>query len=125
MSALTEVDRQYFLRLRITEEVLRRAGLDRVGEGVRFPYRPLPNGDPNPPTWTYRTRRDGDVKPKYLSEPNRHYLYYAPVDPEWVKDKNAPCIFPESEKSALMLLSFAEQHRLPMLPIATGGCYGF
>jgi hypothetical protein len=125
MAQLTEVDRQYYLRLKISEDVLRRAGLDRVAEGVRFPYRPLPNGDPNPPTWTYRIRQDGDKEPKYVAEKDRHHLYHTPVSAEWAKDKNAPVIATESEKSALMLLSFAEQHRLPMIPIATGGCHGF
>ncbi len=125
MAPLTEVDRQDFLRLRISEDVLTRAGLDRVAEGVRFPYRPLPDGTPDPPTWTYRIRQDGNVKPKYVSEPGRHHLYFPPVSPEWAKDKSAPCIFVEAEKSALMLLSFAEQHRLPLIPVGLGGCYGF
>jgi hypothetical protein len=124
-AALSEVDRQNFFRLHISEDVLRRAGIDRAEDGVRFPYRPLPNGNPDPPTWTYRTRLDGDAKPKYKSEPDRHRLYFAPVNPEWVKDQNALVILAESEKATLTLLSFAEEHRLRMLPVGLGGCWGF
>jgi hypothetical protein len=123
---LKEVDRQSLRRLQISDDVIRRAGIDRVEEGIRFPYRPFPNGTSEQPTWTYRVRFDDPkADPKYKSEPGRHHLYFPPVDPAWVNNPNAPVIFVEAEKSALMLLSVAEKHQWPLLPVGLGGCWGF
>lgn len=126
MPALTEVDKQLFRSLRVADDVLLRSGTDRAEDGIRFPYFPLlSNGNGCGPL-TYRIRLDkptGDGK--YRSEPGRHHLYFAPVKPEWIKDKSTPVVFVEAEKSALMLLSFTEAHSIPLIPIATGGCWGF
>jgi hypothetical protein len=91
--------------------------------GILFPYRDPRSGQ----RIGARVRLDRPLSGggKYLSEPGCRWLFIPPVDPALLDDAAAPVVFCEAEKSALALAALAERVGRKLLPIATGGCWGW
>lgn len=91
--------------------------------GVLFPYRDPRNGR----GIGARVRLDRPLTGggKYLSEPGCRYLFVPPVEAAWLEDASVPVVICEAEKSALALLALGQRHARPVLPLATGGCWGW
>jgi hypothetical protein len=141
---LTPADLTLHERLGIPENLLTRTGVRRVADaearellssghrgdlaGVVYPY-----GDPTTKqSVTCRVRRDhpemedGKPKNKYLSAyGDSKHLFFPPGASELLTDTSVPVVFVEAEKSALALVAAAERARRRILPIATGGCWGW
>jgi hypothetical protein len=144
---LTCEDRAKFARLGIHEELLAEAGIFRVTDqeareygfrlfvqhaaslaGLVYPYFDPSDGHRS----TARLRRDkpeiidGKEENKYISArgDNRH-LYFSPAAAELLADKTVTIVWVEAEKSALASTGVARRKRLPLLAIATGGCWGW
>jgi AAA domain/Domain of unknown function (DUF3854) len=116
---------------RVTDPEARKYGITGAGDmsGIIFPYFDLSSGH----RITARLRRDhpdtngdGKAERKYLAPfgDNRH-LYFAPGSAELLSDVSVPAVIVESEKSVLALMAFAERTRSNLLPIGTGGCWGW
>jgi hypothetical protein len=143
--ALSESDLKMFARFGIEPFLLAEACVRRVTDvealdsygirfdgnkaGIVFPYLDPMGGA----RWTARLRRDNpetdsDGKPenKYLSAwgDNRH-LYFPPNAGKLLADVSVPVVVVEAEKSALALAALAGRDSRPLLPIATGGCWGW
>jgi hypothetical protein len=138
----SESDLSMFQRFRIDEGLLEAAGVRRVTQceafrdyginlngrshdgGILYPYVSPVDGA----RWTARLRQDcpSNAKDKYLSPYLDHrYLFFPPGSGELLRDKTAKIVFVESEKAALALMALAARQHLRILPIATGGCYGW
>jgi hypothetical protein len=117
---------------RVTDEEARAIyGLTYPGNlsGVVFEY-------PHPLTGqrvTMRLRRDnpevdseGKIQNKYVSPcgDNRH-LYFPPGAAKLLSDIAVPVVPVEAEKSVLALSAFSQRCGYPMLPLGTGGCWGW
>lgn len=147
MSALTHHDLATFTALGITEDLLIRAGIERVSDaearekygirgggdmaGISFPYFDPVTMTNGRRRWTARIRRDHpeleDGKPhkKYVAPyGDRRHLYFPPT-PQWFADSSIPIILVEAEKSALALTALAERSGEKFLALAMGGCYGW
>jgi predicted P-loop ATPase len=132
-----------FGRLHIDSELLVRARVKRVTDlearqefglsgpgdnaGILFPY-----VDDIGVRRTARLRRDNpeieNGKPirKYLAPyGDRRHLYITPGDHHLAQDTSIPIVIVEAEKSALALRAFADRTGRALLPIATGGCWGW
>jgi hypothetical protein len=141
---LLNSDLGLFARLGISDEMLVRAGIERVTDreardkygitgsgdmsGIVFPYVDPHDGR----RVTARLRRDnpemdsGELKRKYMSAfGDRRHLYFPPGSDELLPDPSVPLIFVEAEKSSLALTSFAERVGRKILAIAMGGCWGW
>lgn len=148
MGVLTDKDYLEFLKLKISREIVDRAGVFRVTRdeaevnlgvrldcdgGVCFPvFLPALNGNNTTHAVAYSVRQDdpiydadGKAERKYVTTPGRQYPYVAPVNPEWFPDPTVPVLLSESQKSALALLRWAESHDRRFIPIAINGCYGW
>ena len=142
-SRLIHRDLEMFRRIGIDADLLERAGIMRVTDqqarqefgldgtgnnaGILFPY-----VDAAGKRHTSRLRRDSpemeDGKPvrKYLAPyGDRRHLYIVPGDHALGENLTVPVILVEAEKSALALRAFADRAGRQLLPIATGGCWGW
>jgi putative DNA primase/helicase len=142
---LTTGDMKMFEALGISTELLAAAGIERVTDrrareeygfgrsgdlsGLVFPYFIPGNGERRV---TCRLRRDhpemenGKPKNKYMAPySDRRHLYFPPCAADLLKNSYTEIVFVEAEKSALALLAWARRKGLPLLPIATGGCWGW
>jgi hypothetical protein len=141
---LTSADIEAFSRLGIPADLIARACIERVtdhqarekfgvtgyGEraGIVFPYLDPLNGLRR----TARLRRDhpeiedGKPKNKYISAyGDRRHLYFVPGCANLLSDTTVPIVLVEAEKSALALTAWAERTGRKILPVATGGCWGW
>src|ERR1700674_2374890 len=142
-ATLTPADLDMFAQLRIDPELLARAGIRRVtnqearqefglngsgdNAGIVFPY-----VDATGRRHTCRLRRDRpdieDGKPvrKYLAPyGDRRHLYIVPRDHALGQDPTVPIVLVEAEKSALALRAWPDRTGCQLLPIGTGGCWGW
>jgi predicted P-loop ATPase len=140
---LTPADLEMFRRLRVDPELLVQAGIQRVTDqearqefglngsgdnaGIVFPY-----VDAAGKRHTCRLRRDrpdvedGKSVRKYLAPyGDRRHLYIVPGDHALGQDPTVPIVLVEAEKSALALSAWAKRTGRQLLPIATGGCWGW
>lgn len=140
---LTEADVEMFRRLGIDPELLARAGVGRVTDSeARQEFGLNGDGDNSGILFLYldaegfrrtcRLRRDNpeieDGKPvrKYLAPyGDRRRLYIIPGDHPLGLDTKIPVVIVEAEKSALALRAWADRVGRKLLPIATGGCWGW
>jgi Domain of unknown function (DUF3854) len=145
-NSLTTDDLKLFERFKIPLDLALRAGIFRVSDaearnngfghstssnlaGIVYPYYDPITGL----QCTSRLRRDvpdfdanGHAKSKYLPPfGDRHRLYFPPNSNTFLPDTNIPVLFVEAEKSAIALVSWASRVGRTVLPIATGGCYGW
>jgi hypothetical protein len=144
LGTLTDSDLLMFSRLRIGDDLLRQAHVERVTDrdardrfglfgygdrgGIAFHY-------DNPHTgrrWTTRLRRDnpeiegGKAKNKYVSAfGDRRHLYFVPGCADLLNDPSVPIVLIEAEKSALALTAWAARTGTRILPVAMGGCWGW
>jgi hypothetical protein len=97
------------------------AGADLAG--ILFPYRDPRTGQ----RIGARVRLDRPLTGggKYLSETGCRYLFLPPVETAWLDDPAVPVVFVEAEKSALALAALAARGGRKLVPIATGGCWGW
>jgi Virulence-associated protein E/Domain of unknown function (DUF3854) len=142
-ATLTPADLDMFAQLRIDPELLARAGIRRVtnqearqefglngsgdNAGIVFPY-----VDAKEIRHTCRLRRDrpdfedGKVVRKYVAPyGDRRHLYIVPGDHALAQDPSVAVVIVEAEKSALALRAWANRVGRQLLPIATGGCWGW
>jgi hypothetical protein len=96
--------------------------------GIEYPYLDPHTGR----RVTSRIRRDrpeleqGRPKAKYCSPfGDRKHLYFVTTDAPMLADTHVPVIVVEAEKSALAIASLAQRQDRPIVPIATGGCWGW
>jgi predicted P-loop ATPase len=140
---LTPEDLASFERLKISAGLLRLARIERVDDatarekfGIRF------NGDVSGIVFPYfiggeyrtaRVRRDnperdakGKPENKYISAfGDRRHLYLPPDYEALLADPRIPLIFVEAEKSVLAIVEWARRVNRKVLPIGTGGCWGW
>jgi len=138
-------DLEIFRRLGIPDELLERAGVERVTDwdarkkygivgygdmaGIVFPYfLPSKNGH----RVTARLRRDhpeiedGKPKRKYVSAfGDRRHLYFPPGAAGLIADSSTPIVLVEAEKSVLALMAWAERTSRKLLALGLGGCWGW
>ncbi len=62
---------------------------------------------------------------KYLQPRGCRRLYVPPLPAEWLDDPAVPAVIVEGPKSALALLALAQRRGRSLVPIATGGCWGW
>jgi hypothetical protein len=115
---------------RVTDDEAREYGITRTGDmgGIVFPYF-IPSSTHRV---TCRLRRDhpeiegNKPKNKYMAPINdvRH-LYFPPGAGELLEDSETEIVFVEAEKSVLAMLAWAQRAKRKLLPIGTGGCYGW
>ena len=141
---MTAPDLAHHAALGIPEELLTRAGVRRVSDeeartllssthrgdlaGIVYPYR-----DPaTSQQVTCRLRRDhsemenGKPTRKYLSAyGDRRHLYFPPDVSQRLADPNVSVVIVEVEKSVLAITAAAEKEDRRLVPIGTGGCWGF
>ena len=146
MAPLTKNDLAMFGHLRIPEDLLTAAGIQRVSDdearallgsdgnrerslaGVFFPYM-------NPKTGyrqSGRVRRDspeiedGKIRNKYISGyGDRRCPYYPPGCAELLADASVPAILVEAEKSVLAIWALSQRSGTRYLPLGLGGCWGW
>ena len=143
--SLTRGDVERHAKLGISDDFLRRAGVQRVGDreggdllsasgsgdfsGIVYPYLSPVTGHrvtarlrlDNPPL-----KSDGTPDGKYRSPfGDRRHLYFPPDSGQYLKDATVPAVVVESEKAALALAAAAERAGRRLLVIATGGCWNF
>jgi len=140
---LRAADLEMFEKLRISPGLLALAGVQRVSDqearedfgivcagdasGIVFPYQR--NGH----RVTCRLRRDfsevdskGKPKAKYISpKGDTRALYFLPGSDELLRDPSVPLLFVEAEKSVLAVTEWALRMNVRILPLGTGGCYGW
>jgi hypothetical protein len=134
-----------FERFGIPAELLTAAGVHRVTdqqardeygiryksahlEGIVFPYL-----DPaSEQVAAYRLRRDNpelesDGRPiaKYVSSSDRRRFYFPPRSGALLRDAAIPIVFVEAEKSVLAIAAAANRDDRQLLPLGTGGCWGW
>lgn len=139
-------DSAVFDRLRIPSELLKADGVQRVTDteareiygvsgsatmdmsGLVFPYFIPETGQ----RATARLRRDnpeieeGKERGKYMSAfGDRRHLYFPPRARDKLQNRSTPIVLVEAEKSALALTAWGERTGTTVLPIATGGCWGW
>jgi predicted P-loop ATPase len=145
MTPLTAADLAMFARFGVGPELLARAKISRLTDpetretlalngvsgdmsGIFFPYLSPKNG--------YRVggrvRRDnpeienGKARNKYMSGyGDRRHLYMVPSSEALLADATMPVILIESEKAALSIYAWSQRTNRRIVPIATGGCYGW
>src|SRR5690348_14709284 len=145
-SPLTSADDALFARFKIPSELISMAGIFRVSDveartfgfqywdssnlaGLVFPYFDPITGS----RVTARLRRDlpdvdekGRPKAKYLSpRGDTRHLYFPLGVGGVLADAKVPIAFVEAQKSALALLAWAGRTGSNLLPIGTGGCWGW
>src|SRR5262249_54470758 len=97
--------------------------------GIMFPYIDPATGH----MVGARLRRDnpeqeqnGKPKNKYIfTYGDRQHLYFPPRSKDLLSDTSVPVILVEAEKSSLSLLTLSQISGRRLLPIATGGCWGW
>ena len=142
--SLTPADLSAHAALGITPEMLAAAQVRRVDDidarerltskhpgdlaGILYPYLSATNGRAT----TYRLRRDhpemenGKPKDKYLSAwGDAKRLYFPPNCAALLADVDADVIIAEAEKSVLAIACAAESAGRLVLPVGTGGCWGW
>ncbi|HYT69218.1 MAG TPA: AAA family ATPase [Vicinamibacterales bacterium] len=130
--------------LGITPDMLARAQVFRVDDidarerltskhpgdlsGILYPYIHPNNGHAT----TYRLRRDhpemenGKAKDKYLSAwGNTKHLYFPPACAPLLADVAVDVLVAEAEKSVLAIMCAAADVDRRVLPVGTGGCWGW
>lgn len=144
---MTDEHHAMFARLRIHRNLLADAGVCSVSDaqardpwqfgqsqtsdlsGIVFPYLDPETGR----RVTARLRRDhpeidatGKTQRKYISpgRDNRH-LYFPPGVANLLTEASVPVVFVEAEKSCLALTALADRAERRILPVATGGCWGW
>jgi hypothetical protein len=145
-SPLNCTDLQGFYRVAISEEMVNRAKIVRVNSqealedfginldgdgGILFRY--FPRGSTTDPHFYARIRRDnppldasGKRFRKYVCPfGEQRHLYIPPFKRELLSDPKSIVIFVEAEKSALAITEWSERNSVPLIAIATGGCWGF
>jgi hypothetical protein len=149
MSFLTQRDYEQFLKLKIPRTIVDRAGIFRVSRveaaeeygihldcdgGICFPYYLAPlNGNNTKHPVSYSVRQDapkydsaGKAERKYVATAGRQHPYIAPVAyPERFADPSVHVILVESQKAALSILRWAEDHDRRIIPVAIAGCFGW
>ena len=141
---LRAADLELHASLGITPELLAAAGVRRVSDteahellssrhsgdlaGIAYPYVDPTSGQPA----AYRVRRDhpeiesNKPKDKYISSyGDRRRLYFAPDTNALLSDTSVPVVIVEAEKSVLAIASAADRAGRRILPIGTGGCWGW
>jgi Domain of unknown function (DUF3854) len=142
---LTTDDLKLFGRFKIPQDLLSAAEIFRVSdpEARSFGFQFWPGSDLAGIVYPYfdpitrnrvtsRLRRD---KPD-LDEKGREdkyifprgdncHIYFPPGVGEFLGDSKVPVAFVEAEKSALALLAWASRTGQLILPLATGGCWGW
>jgi P4 family phage/plasmid primase-like protien len=140
---LNDEDLKMFAGLGISPGTLTMAEVERVDDatarekfGIRW------NGDVSGIVFPYRLKqkrvtarlrrdhpeRDAEDKPqnKYISPAgDRRHLYLPPDYEQLLADSSVPLIFVESEKSALAITEWSRRSGRKLLPLATGGCWGW
>jgi len=99
-------------------------GLHRAGDysGLYFPYYcPLTGKRVGGRIRLNDVKGDG----KYISEPGCRYLYFPPILQDYLTDPSVPVVMVEAEKSALAISALASRAGSKLLPVATGGCWGW
>jgi putative DNA primase/helicase len=144
MSKLNQQHREHLAQFKISDELLAAAGVrsvsdfetrellgvngkyaDRDLSGIVFPY-----FDKDTHRLSSRVRLDhpfeaADGKHKYESEKGNRHMYFPPGASAAFADDGVPVVFCEAEKSALALAALAVRADRPMVPVATGGCWGW
>lgn len=145
-NSLTVNDLELFRRLKISSDIVSRAQIFRVNDaearnygiqfrmgadlaGIVFPYFDPITGN----RVTARLRRDKpDIdekareKNKYiLAHGDNGHLYFPPGVGELLADSSVSVAFVEAEKSALALTAWAARLGQKVVPIGTGGCWGW
>ncbi len=141
---LTQADLATHAALGITPDMLERAQVSRVDDcdarerltskhsgdlsGILYPYLHPDTGYAS----TYRLRRDhpemenGKPKDKYLfAFGDRSHLYFPPNCAALLSDITVEVLIAEAEKSVLSITCAAERVGRAVLPVGTGGCWGF
>jgi putative DNA primase/helicase len=67
----------------------------------------------------------GKPENKYRSARGNPHLYFSPDAGVFLEDAEVPVFFAEAEKSALAITAAARREGLPVIVIATGGCFGW
>lgn len=144
---LTKADLAAFARLGIGEALLAAAQVARVTDreardaygirsspaadlaGIVFPYLDPRTGERG----TARLRRDrpeldaaGRPQQKYLCPfGDARHLYFPPGAAPLLEEQACPVVIVEAEKSALAIAALAARAGRPILPVGTGGCWGW
>jgi hypothetical protein len=142
---LTDADRQMFARFGVGQDLLALAGVRRVTDAeARHHYRINGAGDMSGVIFPYfdpltryrvsaRLRRDipevgvdrkRGRKYVYPYGDNPH-LYFPPGADALLSDVSVPLVIVEAEKSSLALTALSARTGRPLLPVATGGCWGW
>jgi predicted P-loop ATPase len=145
MTALSPSDLAMFAKIGVGPDLLTMAKVRRVNDGearellalngasgdmagIFFPYNNWKTGYRH----TGRVRRDnpeiedGKPKNKYMSGyGDRRHLYFAPSATAELEDTTIPIIVVEAEKSVLAITALTERTGKRLLPVATGGCFGW
>jgi hypothetical protein len=115
-----------------SQEALDEYGIQLDGDaGILFRY--FPYGSTADPHVYARIRRDhpplddsGKTFRKYVCPFGaRRHLYVPPFNRELLSDPKTIVIFVEAEKSALAITEWSERNSVPIIAVATGGCWGF
>ena len=146
MTALYERDVQMFDRIGVPPDLLEEAHIERVSDrdarerfgiqgpvsknmaGIIFPYYSHVTAQ----RVTARVRRDnpeiedGKPKNKYISAygDGRH-LYFLPDARQKLQEPSTPIVLVEAEKSVLALTAWARRTGTDVIPVGTGGCWGW
>ena len=144
---ITDEHLAVFARLRIDRKLLADAGIcsvtdaqardcgqfgqSQIGDfsGIIFQYFDPETGHPV----TTRLRRNhpeidanGKVQRKYVSPwGDKRHLYFSPGAASLLAEVTVPVVLVEAEKSSLALTALAARTERRILPIATGGCWGW
>jgi len=145
MTNLNECDLAVFARFRVGEELLAKAGIQRISDpdarellslngragdmsGIVFPYHSPQTGR----RVGARVRRDkpeiedGKEKNKYLaSYGDRRHLYFPPGANSLIDNLDVPIVLVEAEKSALALVAWSERTGKKILPVGMGGAWSW
>jgi hypothetical protein len=148
LESLTPEDIDRFEKLRIPKSLLQEAQVCRItdSEARTFGFRFDPAADLRGNLFPYfnfqgecvtaRLRRDfperdaeGKEDNKYVSAyGDKRHLYFGPTGSDFLSrlnDRSIPIIFVEAEKSVLSLIALSQRSGKALLPIGTGGCWGW
>jgi putative DNA primase/helicase len=143
MTTLTAADLELHARLRTPLDLLDRQQVRRVDDreardllcvkhhgdlsGVLYPRVHPVSGY----VVGYRVRRDhpemeqGRPKNKYMSSSDRAHLYFIVGTEAFLIDVTVPAVFAEAERSNIAIAAIAERDGRRLLPVGTGGCWGW